>query len=262
MEVKTDSQAGVALVAKAFQILDLFQPDSRTWSQAEIIRATGLNRSTVNRLVRFLAVQGYLTQMAQSGRYSLGLSAIELGNRANAGFDLRAICQPAMEELAAEVNETVVLSALDTGKMVATCIDQIEGRREGLRVFERIGSTFPLHAGAGPKAILAFLPEDLRINCIQGVLERFTANTLTTPAALSDDILQIRARGYALSDAETYEGTIGIAAPILGPADIVIGSIAVALPQHRATSDVVDDIANRISITTRTVSGILNGDQQ
>lgn len=254
-----ESQAGVALVAKAFQILDLFQASSPTWSQAEIIRTTDLNRSTVNRLVRFLAGRGYLVQIAYSGRYSLGLSAIELGNRANAGFDLRANCQAAMEELSAKVNETVVLSAFDPFKMVAVCIDQVESRKEGLRVFEKVGSSFPLHAGAAPKAILAFLSEAARETFLQNQLEKFTANTLTSKTEILEDIKETRQRGYALSREETYEGTVGIAAPIFGPLGTAIGSLAVALPVHRATPDVLNATAEQLLFATRSVSEALTG---
>ncbi|KAE9629278.1 helix-turn-helix domain-containing protein [Parasedimentitalea maritima] len=259
MEVKMESQAGVALVAKAFQILDLFQASSPTWSQAEIIRKTDLNRSTVNRLVRFLAGRGYLVQIAYSGRYSLGLSAIELGNRANAGFDLRANCQAAMEELSAKVNETVVLSAFDPLKMIAVCIDQVESRKEGLRVFEKVGSSFPLHAGAAPKAILAFLSEDAREEFLQNQLKRFTANTLTSKKEMRQDIEETRQRGYALSKEETYEGTVGIAAPIFGPLGTAIGSLAVALPVHRATPEALTTIAQQVLSEARSVSETLTG---
>jgi IclR family acetate operon transcriptional repressor len=259
MDVKTESRAGVALVAKAFQILDLFQADTPTWSQAKIVRTTGQGRSTVNRLVRYLSGAGYLVQVAGSGRYSLGLSAIELGSRASAGFDLRAHCQPAMETLAAQTHETVVLSAFDPVNRTAVCIFQIEGRQAGLRVFERIGSTFPLHGGAAPKAILGFLSDPLRAEIVAGPLRRFTDHTLTDPDALRADIEATRDRGYALSRQETYEGTVGIAAPILGPQGTAIASIAIALPLHRGPDAVQRDIGGLLCAATAKLSASLAG---
>ncbi len=259
MKVKAESPAGVALVAKAFQILDMFQIESPAWSQADLVRATGLNRSTVNRLVRFLASHGYLVQIGSSGQHTLGLAAIELGNRASAGFNLRKVCQPSMEALAAKINETVILSALDAANLAAVCVDQIEGRQEGLRVFESIGSRFPLHAGAAPKAILAFLPEDLQQEALNRDLKSYTDHTVVDRKAIEEALKLTRERGYAMSSEETFEGTMGIAAPILGPNRTAVASLAVALPITRAKPEackvITDELVSIAAGVTRHING-------
>jgi DNA-binding IclR family transcriptional regulator len=260
-DVKKESQAGVALVAKAFQILDAFQADAPLWSQADMVRATGLNRSTVNRLMRYLAANGYLIQNAATGRYSLGIAAIDLGNRASASLDLRALCKPTMASLAAQCGETVVLSMFDPMGMQAICVDQIEGSHRGLRVFEEIGSTFPLHAGAAPKAILGFLPKEDQERVLSGPLEKFTEHTLSTPEQIRRDISDTIKRGYSVSSEETFEGTIGIAAPVLGPSRRVVASIAVAFPKLRSTPERIETIAVMVQDAARQVSSILSGEQ-
>ncbi|MGO1120540.1 IclR family transcriptional regulator [Rhodovibrionaceae bacterium A322] len=252
--VKTQTQAGVGLLSKAFQILDLFQIDSPTWSQAELVRATDLNRSTVNRLVRYLASSGYLVQVQPTGRYGLGLAAIDLGQRASASFDFRALCQPVLERLSSQIDETILLTALDRSNNSSVCVDQIEGTREGLRVFERIGATFPLHAGAAPKVILAHLPAEEQKAYLAGPLERFTEKTLTDPAALKRDLHSIAAQGYCQSFEETYEGVAGLGAVILGPGNHPLGSIAVALPVQRASSETLGRFRPLLQEAARSIS--------
>ena len=44
--------SGVGLLNKAFQVLDQFTPENPVWTQAELGRATGVSKSTINRLVR------------------------------------------------------------------------------------------------------------------------------------------------------------------------------------------------------------------
>ncbi len=259
MEVKTDSQTGVALVAKAFQILDLFQLDAPSWSQAELIKTTGLNRSTVNRLVRFLATQGYLIHNTTTSRYSLGLAAIELGNRAHANFDLRSTCRPHMEALSAKINETIILCAYDPTSLTGICIDQIEGRHQGLRVFERVGTKFPLHAGAAPKAILAFLPDDVANNALDRKLEQLASGTILNPAILRTEILENRIRGFAVSRQETIEGTTGLASPIFGPQGSVIGSIGVSIPVPRESPETMTMISEQLMQCTNAISHSLVG---
>jgi DNA-binding IclR family transcriptional regulator len=63
------SPPGVGLVQKTLQILDLFQRDAPNWSQGEIAQTTGMPKSTVNRLVKFLTDRGYLTLIEGRNRY-------------------------------------------------------------------------------------------------------------------------------------------------------------------------------------------------
>ena len=255
-EVKPKPYAGVALLAKTFQMLDLFQIETPAWTQADLVRATGLNRSTVNRLVRYLVSTGYLVQLASSGKYSLGLAAINLGHRANASFDFRSLCQPALEKLAEMIDETIILTSYDPTNNTSVCVDQIVRKHGALRVFERVGSTFPLHAGAAPKAILASLPEQDRKAFINGTLQKFTKNTLCNPAELEADIIATIGRGYSLSWEETYEGVAGIGAPVVGPDKMPLGSIAVALPIQRVEPGTIEFIgASLLKITNAIITG-------
>src|SRR5262245_44109178 len=89
---------GVGLLLKAFQVLDLFSERQPTWTQAELGRATGLARSTLSRLVRFLCARGYL--LDHRGRYTLGFAAIDLGRRAQQQFNLVDLCMDLVEDLA------------------------------------------------------------------------------------------------------------------------------------------------------------------
>lgn len=259
MNVKPNPQAGVGLLVKVFQLLDMFQTDRPTWSQVELVRATKLNRSTVNRLVRFLASAGYLTQIGGTGRYSLGLAAIELGIRASDGFELKSVCQKEMFQLAEAIQETVLLSAYDASKFVAVCVDQIVGRRQGLGVFERIGSTFPLHAGAAPKVILAYLTEEQQAEFLSKKMQRFTDKTVLDVDKIYEQLKETRARGYCVTWEETFEGTVGFATPIRGLNGTVIGSFGVSLPIGRASSAVTENIITKLVAAASNVSKLLQG---
>ncbi|WP_179188795.1 IclR family transcriptional regulator [Kiloniella majae] len=240
----TPSQAGVGLLHKAFELLNLFQVDQANWSQSEIIEITEMSRSTVSRLVRYLVETGYLAEIPKTGRYSLGMAAISLGQRAEAGFDLKSFCQPALAELAEITNETIVLTAFDRKAKSAVCIDQLEGERGGLRVFEKVGAAFPLHAGAAPRVILAALPVKEQDAYLLGELPAFTPRTLISPENIRKDIIRIKDDGYCLSIEETYLGAAGMAACFTGPDNYPAGSIAIAFPLHN-----MDDVKkNNIGI--------------
>ncbi len=245
---------GVGLLTKAFRVLDQFTPDRPTWTQADLGRATGVSKSTINRLVRYFCVRGYLTRLEGQGRYGLGPAAVDLGLRASAQFDLGGAALPLLERLTRETEETSLLASYRPGRSEVVCVAQIASPREGLRVFQSIGSTIPLHAGAVAKAVLAFLPDDVRTAVVDGPLARLTDRTITESTVLAHDLDEIKARGYAISREETYPGVYGIGAPVFGPGGAIAGGIAVAAPLFRMDAATMLDHAQRIVATAHALS--------
>ncbi len=237
---------GVGLLNKAFHVLDLFTPDRPTWTQADLGRATGVSKSTVNRLVRYFCARGYLMRLEGQGRYGLGPAAVDLGLRASSQFDLGGAAMPFLERLTRETDETSLLASYRPGAHEVVCVAQIASAREGLRVFQSVGSTIPLHAGAVAKAVLAFLPEDARAVLIEAPLRRLTEKTITDASVLTHDLDEIRARGYAISREETYPGVYGIGAPVFGPGSGIAGGIAIAAPLFRMDAATMLDNAKRL----------------
>jgi DNA-binding IclR family transcriptional regulator len=229
--------AGVGLLLKAFQILDLFTDARPSWSQAELVRATGLARSTLSRLVRFLCARGYLLE--QRGRYALGFAAIDLGRRAQVQFNLVDLCQDLLEELARTTAETVILTGYDEARANVVCLAQIPSRHGGLRVFENIGTAYQLHAGATAKAVLAFLPQRHIDSVLNGPLPPINPAFVPNAGKLRRELVTIRARGYVVTRQETYPGVIGIGVPVLTPRVQPLGSIAIAGPIQRMTPAVI-----------------------
>jgi DNA-binding IclR family transcriptional regulator len=253
----TANPAGVGLMRKTFQILDLFTDERPSWTQSDLARDTQLARSTLSRLVRFLCATGYL--MEDRGRYTLGFAAIDLGRRAQAHFDLVGLCQDLLEELAQTTAETIILTGYDDTHASVVCLAQIPSRQGGLRVFEQIGTAYPLHAGATSKAILAFLPQR-QINMVlsgdlTGVNPRFT----TTADVLRGQLDGVRANGYVVTSEETYPGVVGVAVPILTPRGQPLGSIAVAAPIHRMSLTAIDTYAELLVKVGRRVAARIAG---
>ena len=134
------------------------------------------------------------------------------------------------------------------------CVAQIASPREGLRVFQSIGSAIPLHAGAVAKAVLAFLPDDIKTAVVEGPLAQLTEKTITDPTVLTHDLDEIKARGYAISREETYPGVYGIGAPVFGPGGAITGGIAIAAPLFRMESVSMLDHAQRVVATAQALS--------
>jgi len=248
---------GVGLLVKTFQILDLFTDERSAWTQSELARETGLARSTLSRLVRFLCARSYL--MEQRGRYVLGFAAIDLGRRAQLQFNLVDLCYDLLEEVAQITGETAILTGYDESRDCVVCLAQIPSRRGGLRVFDNIGNTYPLHAGASSKAVLAFLPESQIARVLAGPLTPVNPAFKTNAKKLRAQIAEIRAHGYVVTREETFRGVIGVGVPILTPRGQPLGSIAMAAPLHRMDARAVARCASLMLDIGRRVAARIAG---
>lgn len=252
---------GVGLLHKAFQILELFSPEQPSWTQVEIGRAADLPRSTVSRLVRYLCSRGYLTFHERSGRYTLGFSAIELGRRAQLQFDLASFAADILEDLSRQTRETIMLTGFNPAALQVVCLEQIASQHGGLRVYETIGATFPLYAGASAKPVLASLPENVVERVLHAPMPPINPAVVPTAERLRADLEAIRKRGYAVSREETYPGVAGVGAAILDPNGIPLGSIAIAAPMQRMSEEMIAQMGAMVAAAVRGLTARIAGDQ-
>lgn len=225
--------SSIASLEKGIDLLFLFV-DSSTLGVREIAERLHVPVSTSYRFVRTFRQKGLLEQDPVTRKYQLGLRLLALEAPILRHLDVRRVGLPHMEALAQHCHETVQLT-LRRG-FQGVCIEVVESP-EPLRVAPARGQSLPLHSGALAKAILAFLPKaELDRYLASGPLRRFTPDTLTDPAHLSEDLARIRKRGYAVSRQEVYVGAAGVAAPVFDSTGQVIASLGVSGPLHRLTA--------------------------
>ena len=89
----------VGAVQRAFNVLDALAEADTELGTNEIARRTGINASSVSRLLATLAARGLVEHVQDSGRYRLGLRLLQLGNVVLARLDLRQIARPHLQAL-------------------------------------------------------------------------------------------------------------------------------------------------------------------
>jgi len=72
-------QYRVQVLDRALDILDCFTFSNREMTLAEIVRKTGLNKTTTKRILSNLTRRKYLQQDQKTKKYRLGLRLFELG---------------------------------------------------------------------------------------------------------------------------------------------------------------------------------------
>jgi len=229
-----DKQArGLSTLEKCVQILTLFTDEAPTLRVSDIADTLQLPRSTAYRYMAALRSHRFIEE-SPNGGYRLGNRILELAATIRRR-PLSEIACPHMSEIAELTGETVILCGLRGH--VGVCLEKVDGTHT-LRVSHELGDTYPLHAGATGKAILAYLEGSQQQEIIDDVgLPRITDSTITRVADLLLELQRVRTVGYSESKGESIEGTHGIAAPIFDSGESVVASIGVSIPTHRAVSE-------------------------
>jgi DNA-binding IclR family transcriptional regulator len=196
----------VAAVERALAVLDAFAGGEELGTN-ELARRTGINASTVSRLLATLAAGGLVEHVPASGRYRLGVRLLQLGNAVLAGLDLRAIARPHLQQLVAETGETATLSV--PGEPDAVTVDFVQSRAS-VQSVAALGRPSVAHATAAGKVLLAFGGRPLP----SGALRRYTARTITSRARLTRALAEVRATGLAQAVGEREDHLNAIAAPV------------------------------------------------
>ena len=239
-----EAKPSFQVLERTFSILELFDEDHPEWSTTEVARRLGLPIPTVHRILAALRRHGYVSQHEETKRFRLGISALQLGDRARSVVDLRSVALPALRRLAHETGETALLTVLTPGHDRGVCLERVE-TAQPLRLSVTPGRQLPLHAGASQKVLLAYLPEDEIERVIEAGLEHLCHATITDPGLLRHELARIRRRGWASSVEETNLGVWGVAVPLRNPRGVVC-AVGIAGPSPRLTPDRVRDDIGRV----------------
>jgi DNA-binding IclR family transcriptional regulator len=196
-------------------------------SFGQLAKATGLPRSTVQRLIGVMNSEGLVTKgFGQQGAY-LGMELARLGARVS--IDARALVRPFMEDLHEQIGDNMDLTTLEGDRVFV--IEQIASH-ELIRVISYVGLQHPIHATANGKAHLAMLDRATALSLIGDAPKRYTPNTICDPQTLMAQIDDSRERGYFLDHQEYDEGACAVAVPLprIGGKDM---AIAIAMPTSR-----------------------------
>ena len=218
---------------RAFAVVDALAEADSELGTNEIARRTGINASSVSRLLATLVDAGVVEHIRDSGRYRLGMRLLQLGNVVLARLDLRQVAQPHLQALVEATGETATLSA--PGERDAVTVDFVQSP-SSVQGVARLGRPSIAHATATGKVLLAFGPRSLP----PGPLKTYTRNTITQRAALAAELDSVRERGYAYNFGEREDDLHAIAAPVSGSRGELAAIIGVQGPASRFAEDAME----------------------
>lgn len=196
-----------------------------------LARELSLSKAVVHRIVKVLTADGLLAFDDDSKRYTLGPGALTIGLAALRQLDVPAVARRYLERLVEATSETATLSMRQRWSRIY--IDQALSPQT-VRMWVVLGESYPLHAGASSKAILANLDDqEIAEYLHHHDLPAMTDSTLTDRSALKAEIAKIRDQGFAVSLGERQVDAASVAAAVRQADGSVFGSISVCGPIAR-----------------------------
>ncbi|HZR94857.1 MAG TPA: IclR family transcriptional regulator [Gaiellaceae bacterium] len=141
-------------VERAVRMLGFFSAEEPELTLPQLTERLGTARATTHRYAMALRRVGLLRYDAAGGIYSLGPRIVELAATALSGLRIIRIAGPHMERLAANVNETVVLSIWDGESPIVVRVADNTDRL--VHIVVRTGSRLERTESAQGKVFLAF----------------------------------------------------------------------------------------------------------
>jgi IclR family pca regulon transcriptional regulator len=221
----------VQSLERGLSVIRAFDHEHTELTLSEVAAVTGVTRAVARRFLLTLESLGYVRS---DGRFfSLTAKVLELGYAYLSSLSLPEVAEPHLEALVGEVNESSSVSVLDGQDVVYVARVPVS---RIMTVSISVGTRFPAYATSMGRVLLAGMPEpDLAAYLSAVRLEKLTARTVSSVAALRGEIARARSQGWALVNQELEEGLRALAVPIRDRAGVVVAALNVSAHASRTS---------------------------
>lgn len=244
----------VTALARGLELLACFRSGDTLLGNQELAERCRLPKSTVSRLTGTLVRLGYLIQVADSGRYRLGIATLALGSAMLSRLDLRHAARPLMQDLATFAGASVSLGARDRLSMIY--VEHCRGLA-ALTLSMDVGARLPLGSSAIGRAYLAAIDEASRREVLAELRRSDSAAWPKLKAGIDKALEEHAQLGVTCSFGDWQKDVNGIARAFqpgggLPPMAISIGGPASSLGRERLLKELrprLVDMTQRLEAT-------------
>jgi IclR family transcriptional regulator, pca regulon regulatory protein len=223
----------VEALARGLDVLTCFDSDHREMSLSEVATAAGLARPTARRLLLTLEELGFVRSCG--GTFALTPKVLTLGMAYVGALGLWDIARPHLESLVAHTGESSSMAQLDGSDIVYVARASVP-KIIALRV--EIGTRFPAVQTSQGKVLLAALsPAELEAALAQPSRAGLPSYIGRSSAQLRDELIDVRARGWALADEELAPGVRSVAVPVRDRDGVVRAAMNVTVHAAETTTE-------------------------
>jgi len=214
MPPRNKESYSIQSVDNALNVLEALSDEGEEIRISQLSERLGMNKTSVFRLLATFESRGYVERERETGRYRLGLSAYEIGQKLLSRMTVLRHARPAMERLARESGEAAYLAVRRDNEVLF--LDMVDTLQQ-VKVAPLTGRRYPLCAVAAGQVILAFGAQD--------------SKELPAP-----EVATIRGSGLAIDRDALGDSTASLATPVFRSGRELAGSLCLVGPAFRLTT--------------------------
>lgn len=235
---------------RSFAVLDVIA--AHPCRVIDVMRAMNLPWATAHRTVKKLEKAQFLMFNPETSKYEIGPRMWHLGSSylANNKMLKFAISYLAQDRAIRGVDVQVV-ERIGAYSVVI----HAEKRQVQEISMAQYGYHLPLHTGSKGLVLLAYESEEFVSAYLAQPLEQLTAHTITDPDVLRRRLAEVRADGFAQTEADVQTFTGSIAAPVFGAGGACVGCICfVYLKKAASDQAFMEELKQALFMMTHSVS--------
>lgn len=251
---------------RGLRLLDILSDFPNGCPLAKLAEISGLNKSTVHRLLQGLQTAGYVKPAATQGSYRLSIKCLSIGQKILTSMNIINVVAPYLEKLNLTLGETVNFSQREEDH--AIMIYKLEPTHGMLKTRAYIGQYLALYCSAMGKLYLAY---DKKADYLshywqthQDIIQQLTKNTITQLDEMEQELENIRQHQFAMDKEENELGVVCIACPIFDSFHQVDYAVSVSMSIYKLKKTGIDFFLDEIRRTAQNISkelGYSGGDE-
>lgn len=244
---------------RLLKLLMLFSDRSGPRSVDELARDLDVPNSTVYRYVKALSDVGLIVAVTP-GFYILGPAIIVMDRQMRLSDPLLSIAAQSKWRIAKKLPSPGVILFCRLFRNSVMCVDSHEIGRVEFEVSYTRGKSVPIYHGAASKAILAYVSLRTLRARFEAEPDQFRGARLGPDwRSVKASLRKIRQERVIVTRGEVDRGLVGVASPILGPDQQIVGSLGYVIEEGAATPEVVEAIVAAIRVGAEKVQHKLAG---
>ena len=211
-------------VYNALDLLEALCEEEEDVRISHLSEKLGMNKTSVFRLLATFENRGYVEREKGTGKYRLGLSAYETGQKILSRMWLLRKARSIMERLARETNEAVYLAVRRGSESLFL---EVADTLQQVKIISLVGRRFPMGQTAVGLALLAF---------VKSSGEKPSRDI----AFAAPDLIAAQACGVAVETGGIGEGIVSMATPLFAGTGEIVGSLCMVGPDFRLNRERID----------------------
>ncbi len=232
----------IQAVENALDVLEALSEIDDDVRISQLSEKLAMNKTSVFRLLATFENRGYVEREELSGKYRLGLSAYEIGQKFLSRMGLLRHARPVAERLARGCNEAVYI-VVRRGKEVLF-LDSVDTTQK-VKIVSLVGNRYPVETTAAGQVLLAFDNTQKSQGSDKEQVE-------------DNQLMAVSRQGFAQDSDALGDGITSVAAPLFGSGGKLHGVLCIVGPEFRLPQEVIQkQILNPLLDTCSIISSKL-----